>query len=1577
MKATETKSTHSQQPATATTDTLVQEQAFFSTSTVESTPFFPAASAPGIQATLSGRSTPFFQPNRSPSLQFKCATCSAEAEREQPKIQRQTAFESEAEPDLQQQTAFESEESAPLQSKSAIAPPSTSDTPASSASDLETILEESPEDTSPLSLQTQMTGESAPVDETDGLPASTATPFFQPKLTMGQVGDRYEREADAMADRVVSQPSKRPIAAHLASPELQQTIQRLESLLQRAESRTRTPSPPANFESRLQQSQGSGSPMDSHTRADMEGAFDADFSGVKVHTGQDSAAMNQSIGARAFTHGNNIFFNAGEYQPQTQSGRHLLAHELTHTLQQGASLQQKPAISSTSNDVQMLPDFILAEANEYARNIPGYTLFTVIVGYNPLTGTAVERNAINLLEGVMGLVPFGTFIFDKLQEYGILQAAFDWVNGELDRLDLSLSRLEQIIEEAGAEIGYDIFSADDVLEKHFTRLYNDVEAFARSLVDHIIELIKEAVINVAEPLLADNQAWNLLKKILHYDPLRGEEVNATTAEILEDFLLLIGKQQELEKMKEEGTLQRTADWLDTQMATFDALLGELQSLVTSAIDAIRPENLTELPTNLETLATRVDGFLQRVWDFASTVAIQVLEFIKDVVVGVLRTYATNETPGYPLLTVILGKDPFTQERVPRTPINLIRGFMSLMPGGIEQFNQMQETGVIPRAAERIETMMADLGITWPFIRDLFLAIWDSLTIEDLLHPIDTFIRILTQFREPLNRLFTFVIEVIKVILELILELMNFPSDLLASIINNAMQALDDIQRDPVGFLLNMLEAVKLGFSNFFDNILQHLGEGLQNWFFAQLEKGGITPPTDLNPESILDLVLQILGVSMDQIWSKLAERIGQENVDRIRGAIDRLVGIWNFISDVQERGVGAIWDYIQSQLSNLWTMVLEQAQEWIMTRVIERVTARLLSMLDPTGIMAVINGFISFFNAVQSAIEYFREILEIVNDWVTTVASVARGDIEPGAQKMEEGLASSIPVAIGFLAKQVGLDNLGEKIAEILATIHEVVDQALNWLMDRAVSMGQSLLRSLGLGRPETVEQPTGPDGQVSDTVVGDTVSFRGGNEQHRVYVVVNGTQVEVMVASDTPLPLSTKLSNWESSLGNLAPEQQQIARTLIATVRSQYNIVVREGQEANQAINQAQQTSTAENATRAQQQDNEVEKAERSITPELGQLFDIFEGGVPFQAIEESIPLQGGTDQLSIRPDNRGNLGVFIQDREITSLFVSMISGPLGNAIHNRGTVLVESIADNVDPMLYQIRAIPLNDGKIASSAIELLRSRARTISQQLSRVGPEMKASSLGRLLRLEPTDKMVVTFAQEIGETPTIVNEYDRQLHEQQIGLNELTIDRWVVNRNAYSLDENKLSQMDADERVTVLRELHERATIAEENARGRKQRYQDAIDEIQKALNTDSLPDFTKLSLVTGRFGNETAWRRRHRDGIAALLTELRKGITDWEEILEVAAVLHNADQIAGGFGTIPDISVVPRPASNADKTAWENYINQLRRYVGSFRINSGIGSLWSHNIDKLEADIRAAYKAEGWPIWRMNVELHRI
>lgn len=782
-----------------------------------------------------------------------------------------------------------------------------------------------------------------------------------------------------------------------------------------------------------------------------------------------------------------------------------------------------------------------------ARHIPGYTLATVVIGFNPLTGEDVDRNAFTLLEGLMGLVPAGTFIFDALNERGVLQEAFTWVEGELSRLNLSTERIEETIDAAwediqvAAGVQYNI----DVLVRHFGSLLSDVTEFALSLVDYLIDLIKRTALDILEDLLAENQAWELIKKVLHHDPLRDLPVDASTAEIIEDFLLLIGKEQELEAMREQGTIDETAEWIDTQLATFLSLADELGALFSDAWDAIQPENLPDLMASLESLVPRVGSFLERAWDFALTVAEKVLELIKDAVLEWMRTVSTD-VPGYHLLTVILGQDVFTEEEVPRTPTNLIRGFMSLLPGGEEQFQQLQESGVIPDAAARIESAIEELGISWEFVQNLFRGIWDSLSIEDLLDPVGAFNRIVAEFGEPIGRLISFAIEVMKVIVELILRLMGFPFELVESIIANALQAVEDISNDPIRFFENMIAAMKSGFGNFFDNIVTHLVGGLADWLFGGLRDAGIEPPADLSLESILDFVLEALGLTIENLWEKLAERIGQENVDRIRGAIDRLIGIWNFVADVQERGMVAIWEYIESQISNLWDIVLEKAQEWIMERIIIRATQWLLSLLDVTGIMPVINACIAIFNAIQSFIQYLREILEIINDYVSTVAAIARGDIQPGAQKMERGLANAIPIVLGFLANQFGFGNIAEKIAEIIGGVREMIDEGIEWLLDQAMRLWDSMMGVLGFGGGEEEEEA-----RAAEEHIAVEASFRAEEgSRHRIFIS-EGEAEELTIASQP-----TSYSQFVNGIDPGDDLEKQAAKTAAIGIVSEFYTV-------------------------------------------------------------------------------------------------------------------------------------------------------------------------------------------------------------------------------------------------------------------------------------------------------------------------------------------------------------------------------------------------------------------------------------
>jgi len=103
----------------------------------------------------------------------------------------------------------------------------------------------------------------------------------------------------------------------------------------------------------LQSTKGGGSSLPSDTLAEMNSGFGADFSGVKIHTGAQAEEMSGSLGAQAFTHQNDIYFNSNKFNPSTTSGKFLLAHELAHTVQQGATpvkeTQQEPEQSTSGS----------------------------------------------------------------------------------------------------------------------------------------------------------------------------------------------------------------------------------------------------------------------------------------------------------------------------------------------------------------------------------------------------------------------------------------------------------------------------------------------------------------------------------------------------------------------------------------------------------------------------------------------------------------------------------------------------------------------------------------------------------------------------------------------------------------------------------------------------------------------------------------------------------------------------------------------------------------------------------------------------------------------------------------------------------------------------------------------------------------------------------------------------------------------------------------------------------------------------------------------------------------------------
>jgi len=191
-------------------------------------------------------------------------------------------------------------------------------------------------------------------------PQNAATAVIQAKLTVGAVDDPMEIEADQMADRVMRMPDTAHAAANIqrkcAHCEEEEKVQRKElpSFLQRKET-TGTVTASEGVQSGIADTKGKGDQMDPGTRSFMERGFGADFAGVNIHSDASAAAMNRELGARAFTVGSDIYFNDNQYNPASSDGKRLLAHELTHTMQQAGFIRRdKDKTPKVEDDADLL-----------------------------------------------------------------------------------------------------------------------------------------------------------------------------------------------------------------------------------------------------------------------------------------------------------------------------------------------------------------------------------------------------------------------------------------------------------------------------------------------------------------------------------------------------------------------------------------------------------------------------------------------------------------------------------------------------------------------------------------------------------------------------------------------------------------------------------------------------------------------------------------------------------------------------------------------------------------------------------------------------------------------------------------------------------------------------------------------------------------------------------------------------------------------------------------------------------------------------------------------------------------------
>ena len=1028
---------------------------------------------------------------------------------------------------------------------------------------------------------------------------------LRPRLKLGKAGDEAEQQAERIAKRASKAPT--PRVGQVASPPTGSVAVR-RAMAPAPPGGTEAKSDetrlPESIEERLLALQTGGQPLPVEVRCDMEARLGIHLESVRIHTDTEAARLNQAVGAHAFAIGEHIAFNHGRFAPDQPAGRHLLAHELAHVAQhrqQAGTLEQTPVRRGFWSDLYDSAAETLGDIADWAWDQVQEFGWRLVRSISP----EFERSLRAILdEGI--LVWLGRQVAHAWDAYiGTLRALVPF-DGPRQLIDLFAGMVERAAAIVAALASGDcapLMAAIDSLKtfvvetvgvawdrlteflrpigEFFSDLWNNFGApavrwlqdFGGAVWEGIQELGRRFWEWIRPVREAAERVWNWFKDLL-FGSSEADDSGASQGGVLGWISRKAGEAWDWVKQQTRPVWQPVADFASqvTELIppAFVREMGEHAQQLSADLDAAGGglEGGDGVPENRDTLASilpSVENIIATVrriivgageWVSAriGAIASAVSSLIGRLAADTLLSWLAAAFGWLSeLLQTLTG---WAQQQVSGLFNWLVQGFDALTP-----FIRL-----VLETVRKVITIAGDL-LQLPLL--ILNSIWQQVP-ACIREPVESFIRnqILARipvfgqfFSDPelwprvqqtaltiLRRLFVDgdIAGAAWLFFQSILSLLGLPPELVIQVLAKAARAIGDILSNPIGFLINLLRAMGAGMMGFFSRIGTHLLTGFTGWLFGAVREAGINPPADFSLGSVLGFVLEVLGVTVDNIFRHLSERVGPEVVARLRSMLDIATGVWGFVATLVNEGPAGLWRELSERLSSLWDSVVEGVVGFITERVIGWATRWLVSLLDVTGIMPVINTLIAIYRAIESFMEYLRELLEIVSRVLDGVIGIARGAIDEGATFLENAMAGALPVAIGFLANQAGLGRLSARLREILGGLRERVDQAIDWLIERALRLGRGVLDLVRRGA-----------GAVRRGVSRlrewwrSRHGFRAADgAEHSVYIQGSGRSAQIMVASE-PTPYTTFIRNTTVPADKRADKERavDIAQRLDAAI--------------------------------------------------------------------------------------------------------------------------------------------------------------------------------------------------------------------------------------------------------------------------------------------------------------------------------------------------------------------------------------------------------------------------------------------
>lgn len=293
---------------------------------------------------------------------------------------------------------------------------------------------------------------------------------------------------------------------------------------------------------------------------------------------------------------------------------------------------------------------------------------------------------------------------------------------------------------------------------------------------------------------------------------------------------------------------------------------------------------------------------------------------------------------------------------------------------------------------------------------------------------------------------------IKAVINTIRELVAMLKNTLA----RAAAAIGDIIKDPIGFLGNLIGAIKGGINKFFANIGVHLKKGLMGWLFGQLGDAGIEIPDTFDIKGIIKLLASIFGLTWANIRNRIVKQIGEKAMAAIEKGVD-------IFQKIASGGIGAVWEMLMEKLGDIKAMIMEQIQDFVITKIITAGITWLISLLNPAA--AFIKACKLIYDVVMFFVNNAARIMKFVNTVIDGVVDIAKGNVSSVVDKIEDALGQMVPILIGFIASVLGIGGIGEKIRSIITAIQKPFNKAIDFVIKQGLKIAGPVIRGLkGIG---------------------------------------------------------------------------------------------------------------------------------------------------------------------------------------------------------------------------------------------------------------------------------------------------------------------------------------------------------------------------------------------------------------------------------------------------------------------------------------------------------------------------------